>query len=46
MGPKLVSKLSQSFYVNDLVTGANTEREVFIFYSKSRKGVEIEGFLL
>ena len=34
---QFVAKLSQSFYVDDLVTGANTEREALSLYEKSRE---------
>lgn len=37
LDPQFVSKLSQSFYVDDLVTGTNTESEALSLYEKSRE---------
>ena len=46
LDPQFVSKLKQSFYVDDLVTGANTEREALSLYEKSKERMKIGGFLL
>ena len=43
---QFVSKVKQSFYVDDLVTGANTEREALSVYEKSKERMTIGGFLL
>ena len=44
--PQFVSKLSQSFYVDDLVTGANTEKEALSLYHKSKERMKMGGFML
>ena len=46
LDPQFVSKLSQSFYVDDLVTGANTENEALSLYHKSKERMKMGGFML
>ena len=36
-GPKLIERLINSFYVDDVVTGASTEEEAFRLYTDSKK---------
>lgn len=46
LDPQFVSKLSQSFYVDDLVTGANTEKEALSLYCNARERMKMGGFVL
>ena len=43
---QFVSKLSQSFYVDDLVTGADSEEEALSLYHKSKERMKDGRFLL
>ena len=42
----LVDKLLRSFYVDDLVTGADTEEEAFLLYSDAKALMKEGGFNL
>ena len=44
--PDLIKKLIESFYVDDVVTGASTEEEAFKLYSESKKILKNGGFNL
>ena len=41
-----MSKLPQSFYIDDLVTGANSEEEALSLYHKSKERMKDGEFLL
>ena len=44
--PEFVSKLSESFYVDDLVTGSDTTEEAFCLYKKARGRLKEASFAL
>ena len=44
--PELIKKPIESFYVNDVVTGASTKEEAFQLYSESKKILRVGAFNL